>query len=164
MIFVAHNIMRQELAEKIKLYSKRYGLFMHPEYISFARDTTRLLLRNECLRVGDIKIYQDYIASHYPEDLPWEMKQYQEASKALERMDRMKAISWVATHHVSLFESDIFIDDEDAILRPIQSKDGDLLRYNFNTLEELIYNHQLPEELFRKNRSYFWIDTRVEFR
>jgi hypothetical protein len=79
--------MRQELAEKIELYSKRYGLFMRPEYISFARDTTRLLLRNECLREGDIKAYQDYIASHYPKIFP-EMKQFQEATKALERMSK----------------------------------------------------------------------------
>ncbi|WP_313264997.1 hypothetical protein [Sphingobacterium sp.] len=156
--------MRQELAEKIELYSKRYGLFMRPEYISFARDTTRLLLRNECLREGNIKVYQDYIASHYPEDLPWEMKQYQEATKALERMSKEMAIAWVSTHQINIFESDIFIDDEDSILRPIQSKDEDMFRYNFNALEELIYNHQRPEELFRRDRDCFWIDTRIEWR
>ncbi len=156
--------MRQELADKIAMYSKRYGLFMHPDYISFARDTTRLLLRNECLRMGDIKIYQDYVASHYPEDLPWEMKQYQEAAKALIRMDKVAAIAWVSAHQINLFESDIFIDDEDAILRPIQFKNDDMLRYNFNTLEELIYNHQIPEDVFRKNQTYFWIDARIDLR
>lgn len=156
--------MRQELADKIAMYRRRYGLFMHPEYISFSRDTTRLLLRNECLRIGDIKIYQDYVASHYPEDLPWEMKQYQEAAKALIKMNKMDAITWVSKNQINLFESDIFMDDEDAILRPIQCTDEDLLRYNFNTLEELIYNHQTPNDLFRKNRTYFWIDTRMEWR
>lgn len=156
--------MRQELVDKIALYRKRYGLFMHPDYISFARDTTRLLLRNECLRTGDMKIYQDYVASHYPEDLPWEMKQYQEAANALEKMDKGAAVSWVAKYQINLFESDIFIDDEDAILRPIQVREEDLRHYDFNTLEELIYNYQTPDGLFRKNRAWFWIDRRIELR
>jgi hypothetical protein len=66
------------------------------------------------------------------------------------------AIAWVNAHRINIFESDIFIDDdEDSILRPIQSKDEDMFRYNFNALEELIYNHQRPDDLFRRNRDVF---------
>jgi len=75
-------------------------------------------------------------------------------------LDANQAEKWFKKHHVTVMESDIWICDEDAILKVLAVKEHDHHWGILDDTEEMIYNLINPQELVLL-RDIFWIDPRI---
>lgn len=150
----------QRLQQKCRLYDLRYHFTANPEIYDFSFDPQRLLMRNHALRTGDHDIYFKYLAMYYQEHVTYERRDIEELTETLMCLDANQAEKWFKKHHVTVMESDIWICDEDAILKVLAVKEHDHHWGILDDTEEMIYNLINPQELVLL-RDIFWIDPRI---
>lgn len=148
-----------KLQHNCKLYDLRYHFSTNPEIYDFSFDPQRLLIRNHAIRTCDYARYLEYLRVYYPYHIAEEMKDLHALTTALVCMDADQAYKWFQKHEVTVVESDIWICDEDAILKVLAVKKHDKDWNLHNDVEEMIHNLMTPEELLDL-RELFWIDTR----
>jgi len=115
-VFIEYNYL-QGLQDKIEVYDKRYHFITHPDKYHFAFDPQRVLMRNHALHSGDHFPYLTYLGLHYPEHIIDEIADLEELTRTLICLDAAHARDWFIAHDVAVMESDIWINDEDAILK-----------------------------------------------
>lgn len=59
----------------------------------------------------------------YPEHVVHEMRDMEELTRSLICLDGKQALEWFENHHVTVVESDIWICEEDAILKVLAVKE-----------------------------------------
>jgi hypothetical protein len=151
----------QELQDKINLYGKQYELISNPAYYVFAFDPKRVLIRNYALRTGNHLLYFVYIASNYPTHIIAEIKDIEDLTRSLICLDQKQARAWFNTHEVTMVQSDIWINDKDAILTAFLFRNEQQITIPLEEKDELVYNLMHTEDLL-KLRDLFWIDPRVD--
>lgn len=159
-VFIEDDV-RLRLEHKCKLYDLRYNFIANPEIYDFSIDPQRILIRNHALRTGDHNIYFEYLYLNYPQQVAEEKKDLENLTHSLICLEANQAQHWFKTHNVTMVESDIWICDEDAILKILAINEHNK-NWNFSEdREEMIYNLMSPKELMQL-REIFWIDPRLK--
>ncbi|MBB2949896.1 hypothetical protein [Sphingobacterium sp. JUb56] len=148
------------LNQRFHIYNQYYQFVANPEVYDFSFDPQRLIIRNYALHTGDHSMYLDYLQLHYPEHVAVGMKDLESLTRSLICLDSTQAHNWFMMHNVAVIESDIWVCDEDAILK-VLAVQGDDYRWNISgDTEQLIYNRIAPQDLLPMH-DLFWIDSRV---
>lgn len=151
---------RVKLQQKCKLYDLRYHFSKNPEIYDFSFDPQRILIRNHAIRTGDDTIYREFLHLYYPDSVFHEMNDLEELTHSLLCFDATQAYKWFMAHHVTVMESDIWICDEDAILRVFAIREHERSWNLKDDTDDLMHNLMLPQELVLL-RDVFWIDPRM---
>jgi hypothetical protein len=158
-VFIEDNH-RQVLQYKLHVYDKRYQFLSSPENYDFAFDPQRLLFRNHAVHSGDHMLYLTYLGFHYPEFIIDEMRDLEDLTRSLICLDAAHARDWFMDHDVAVMESDIWICDEDAILKALTVQEEEIWSFTDED-EDLVYNILPPQDILPL-RDLFWIDPRMD--
>lgn len=150
----------QRLQQKCKLYDLRYHFTTNPEIYDFSFDPQRVLIRNHALRTGDHDIYFNYLQMYYQEHVSYEMKDMEVLTESLMCLDAKQAQQWFERRQVTVVESDIWICDQDAILKVLDVKEHHHRWECLDHADEMIYNVISVQEVLLL-RDLFWIDSRI---
>jgi hypothetical protein len=105
--------------------------------------------------------YIEYLRSHYPKHIEGGIQDLETLTRQLIYLDADQVSAWIKTNKVAIFESDICIYDQDAILRPVPTFDTVQNHPVVEGSGSLIYNQMAVEDLLQL-RAIFWIDPRVD--
>jgi hypothetical protein len=148
------------LEQRLNSYNHYYQFIANPEVYDFSFDPQRLIIRNYALHTGDHSRYLEYLQVHYPAYITAGMHDLEELTRTLICLDRTQAQNWFMRHQIAVMESDIWICDEDAILKVLAVRGDNHLWHIADDTDELIYNLVAPQDILPL-RDLFWIDPRV---
>ncbi|MBD1430550.1 hypothetical protein H8B04_13425 [Sphingobacterium sp. DN04309] len=147
----------EKLEKRLTTYKEKYGEENKLTQFSYNQSAEQIIYRNEALRTGNRKLYADYVTSHPDLDPEKELKTFDSLAPKVLKLDRASFISWAIDKGIELVESDIYIFDEDAILKGIRLEEVEAESFEVeSTWDELIHNVHKPEEL-AKDRAFFWV-------
>lgn len=159
-VFIEDNY-HQGLQEKIQQYDKHYQFSSNPQQYNFSFDPQRILIRNHALHCGDHILYLRYLALHYPRHVIDEMCDLEDVTRSLLCLDTKQAQEWFMTNNIAVMQSDIWICDEDAILKIVATQEDDHIWSFTDDNEELMNNLMVPKGILSL-RDIFWIDPRMK--
>lgn len=147
----------EKLEKRLETYKEKYGDKKRITKFNYNQSAEQIIYRNEALRSSNRKLYADYVNNHPKFDSEKELKVFDSLTQRIIKLDRASFIAWVMEKGIVLVESDIYIFDEDSILKGIRVEDVEGEMYKIEaTWDELFHNLHLPEEL-AKDRAYFWV-------
>ena len=143
--------------KRLAAYRDKYGDEKKQSTFSYNYTAEQIVYRNEALRTKNKELYEDYLNKQNDVDREKELKHYESISSRVLKLDRASFLAWATDTGIQLVESDIFIFDEDAILKGIRVEDVDDEDFDVeSSWNELVHNIHIPEEL-AKERAYFWV-------
>lgn len=147
----------EKFKQRLEKYNERYGFEVNRNDFSYNNSPEQIVYRNEALRTGNRKLYEDYLEERYPLNKEIELKAFDNILPKIMKLDRAAFLSWSVDKGITLVESDISIFEEDAILMGIRLEDEEKEKYEIaESWDELIHNIHIPTDL-AKEREYFWI-------
>lgn len=143
--------------KRLAAYRDKYGDEKKQTMFSYNYTAEQIVYRNEALRTKNKALYEDYMNKQIDVDREKELKHYESISSRVLKLDRASFLAWATDKGIQLVESDIYIFDEDAILKGIRLEDVDDENFDVeSSWNELVHNIHIPEEL-AKERAYFWV-------
>lgn len=143
--------------KRLAAYRDRYGDEKKQSKFSYNYSAEQIIYRNEALRTNNKNFYEEYIAKQEDIDKERELKNFESILPRILRLDRASFLAWATDKGIQLVESDIYIFDEDAILKGMRLEEVDNQTFDVeSTWNELVHNLHIPEEL-AKERSHFWV-------
>lgn len=146
--------------ERLMEYSQAFSDVKNPD---FEHNYERVVYQNEAYRTGDHRIYTKYLQQTYPERIDEETKKFAHYSSQINAMNKEEAMHFVEENQIVLFQSDIYILDEDAILSPFIAPPHYVDHFDmYESWSNLINCFVLPDILFQEEREIFLINTAVQ--
>lgn len=147
----------EKFEKRLKAYAEKYD-FQHKRIIfNYNIDPEQILYRNEALRTGNRDMYVEFLNKSLHVNIHEELKIFDSLAPRVMRLDRSSYLAWITEKGISLVESDIYIFDEDAILRGVRGQEDKIKEFKIEeSWNELFHNMHIPEVL-AKERSYFWV-------
>ena len=147
----------EKFEKRLTAYKQKYGNETHQSKFSYNQSSEQIIYRNEALRTGQRDLYVDYLQMHKDLDYEKELKTFDSIVARIMKLDRASFLSWATDKGIELVESDIYIFDEDAILKGIRLDDEEIENYDIEaSWDELVHNLHKPQVL-AKERAYFWV-------
>lgn len=147
----------EKFENRLVTYKEKYGEENILSQFSYNQSAEQIIYRNEALRMGTRGLYADYLGKHLDLDTESELKSFDSMVPRILKLDRPSFLAWATDKGIELVESDIYIFDEDAILKGIRLDDAEMENYDVeSSWNELIHNLHKPEEL-AKERAFFWV-------
>ncbi|MGN0002690.1 MAG: hypothetical protein ACI35V_04575 [Sphingobacterium composti] len=147
----------EKFEKRLTTYKEKYGNEDRQSKFSYNQSAEQIIYRNEALRTGERDLYADYLQSHKELDAEKGLKVYDSIAPRVMKLDRSSFLAWATDKGIELVESDIYIFDEDAILKGIRLDDAEMENYDVeSSWDELVHNLHKPESLANE-RAYFWV-------
>ena len=142
---------------RLEAYKQKYGVENRQNSFSYNQSAEQIVYRNEALRTANRELYISYLKGHEGLDVAKELRIYDSLAHRVLKLNTASFLAWAIEKGIELVESDIFIFDEDAILKGIRAEDAERNRWDIeDSWKELIHNLHVPYEL-AKERDYFWV-------
>lgn len=146
--------------ERLAEYNQAFSDIRNPD---FEYNYERVIYQNEAYRTGDHRFYTEYLQHTYPQHLDEETKKFTRYSSQIDAMNREAAMHFVEENKILLFQSDIYILDEDAILSAFTAPSHYVDHFDmYESWGNLINCFVLPEILFLEEREVFLINTIIQ--
>ncbi|TCV10166.1 hypothetical protein EDC17_103611 [Sphingobacterium alimentarium] len=143
--------------KRLAAYNEKYGDEKKQSKFSYNYSAEQIVYRNEALRTNNRGLYEEYINTLQDLDHEKELAEFDSIAPRIMKLDRASFLAWANDKAIQLVESDIYIFDEDAILKGIRLEDVEDEKFDVeSTWNELVHNIHIPEEL-AKDRVYFWV-------
>jgi hypothetical protein len=143
--------------KRLAAYNEKYGDEKKQSKFSYNYSAEQIVYRNEALRTNNRGLYEEYINTLQDLDHEKELAEFDSIAPRIMKLDRASFLAWANDKAIQLVESDIYIFDEDAILKGIRLEDVEDEKFDVeSTWNELVHNIHIPEEL-AKDRAYFWV-------
>jgi len=143
--------------KRLAAYNEKYGDEKKQSKFSYNYSAEQIVYRNEALRTNNRGLYEEYINTLQDLDHEKELAEFDSIAPRIIKLDRASFLAWANDKAIQLVESDIYIFDEDAILKGIRLEDVEDEKFDVeSTWNELVHNIHIPEEL-AKDRAYFWV-------
>ena len=143
--------------KRLAAYIEKYGDDKKQSKFSYNYSSEQIVYRNEALRTNNRSLYEEYIHSLKDLDHEKELNEFDSIAPRVIKLDRASFLAWATDKAIQLVESDIYIFDEDAILKGMRIEDVEDQNFDAeSTWNELVHNIHIPEEL-AKDRAYFWV-------
>src|SRR5690606_10104556 len=143
--------------KRLAAYNEKYGDEKKQSKFSYNYSAEQIVYRNEALRTNNRGLYEEYINTLQDLDHEKVLDEFDSIAPRIMKLDRASFLAWANDKAIQLVESDIYIFDEDAILKGIRLEDVEDEKFDVeSTWNELVHNIHIPEEL-AKDRAYFWV-------
>lgn len=143
--------------KRLAAYNEKYGDEKKQSKFSYNYSAEQIVYRNEALRTNNRGLYEEYINTLQDLDHEKELAEFDSIAPRIMKLDRASFLAWANDKAIQLVESDIYIFDEDAILKGMRLEDVEDEKFDVeSTWNELVHNIHIPEEL-AKDRAYFWV-------
>lgn len=147
----------EKFEKRLVTYKEKYGEEKRQSKFSYNQSAEQIIYRNEALRTGQRDMYAEYLDAHHDLDESNELKAFDSIASRVMKLDRPSFLAWATDKGIELVESDIYIFDEDAILKGIRLDDTEMEDYDVeSSWDDLVHNLHKPEDL-AKERAYFWV-------
>jgi hypothetical protein len=147
----------EKFEKRLASYKEKYGDEKRQSKFSYNQSAEQIIYRNEALRTGQRDLYADYLSTHQDLHETNELNDYDSIAPRVMKLDRPSFLAWATDKGIELVESDIYIFDEDAILKGIRLDDAEMEDFDIeSSWDDLVHNLHKPEDL-AKERSYFWV-------
>lgn len=151
---------KKNLNLRIVRYNKYYGFLENPQKFSIVSNPHRLIIRNFALRNNRRDLYEEYIRSFYPDNAVKELSEFDSCLMYLKFFTKDEARNWFISNDIKVVESDIQVNEGDAILRMLFVEDESDRKELLSAEESYILNRVTPESILQ-SRDHLWIDTRI---
>ncbi|MFD2966088.1 hypothetical protein [Sphingobacterium bambusae] len=141
---------------KRQYYDSYYRVSYNLRDLDFPMEIDTLLCKNEALRLRNRQMYFDHLVAIGHANLREEMLQFDMVSQNLLLLDPLAMQQLVKACHVSVLQSDIWIDDEDCIFKLTHVAEDQVLFALDKTLTAIVQVNVLPQELIGYRA--VWVD------